>query len=115
MGALALTAASGLVLLAWTGRLAFAQGLAGSSQHPGFNQKMRPPLELPEAYTLATTRLGAATNRLFCVSATCVEPVNSSTQGWTFGFSNTNGQIAKVKVFFNRDVFIEAPDAELLK
>jgi hypothetical protein len=95
--------------------LAFAQGLSGSSHHPGFDPKRPPPLPLPEAYTLATTRLGSATNSFFCVSATCVESVNFMTTGWTFGFSNTNGQIAKVKVFFNKDVYIDPQSSELLK
>jgi hypothetical protein len=103
---LAITIATGLV---------FAQGFSGSSQHPGFDPKRPPPLALPEAYTLATARLGATTNRFFCVSATCVEPAGFSIKAWTFGFSNTNGQMARVKVFFNQDVFVDARSVELLK
>lgn len=95
--------------------LLIAQGLSGSSQHPGSDQKRPPPLTLPEAYALATAQLGEATNRLFCVSATCVEPPTFMTTGWTFGFSNTNGETAHVKVFFDKMVYIKPHDAELLK
>ncbi len=38
------------------------------------------------------------------------------TTGWTFGFSNTNGQIVQVKVFFeDKMVYINPRDSELLK
>ena len=101
--------------VALTAGLVFAQGLSGSSSHPGSDQKRPPPLALSEAYALATARLGSATNRLFCVSATCVEPPTFMTTGWTFGFSDTNGQIAKVKVFFDKIVYIDPRITEPLK
>jgi hypothetical protein len=62
-----------------------------------------------------SARLGSATNRLFCVSATCVEPPTFMTTGWTFGFSDTNGQIAQVKVFFDKNVYIDPRITEPLK
>jgi hypothetical protein len=103
----ALTACSGLL---------FAQGFSGSSQHPTYDPKMPPPLALPEAYTLVLTRIGAATNRFYCVTASWLEKNNEWSKGWTFGFSNTNGEIAQVKVFFfDKQVFIDAHSAELLK
>jgi hypothetical protein len=104
-----------LLLLALTAGLVFAQGLSGSSSHPGSDPKRPPPLALPEAYALATARLGSATNRFFCVSATCVEPPTFMTTGWTFGFSDTTGQIAQVKVFFDKIVYIDPRITEPLK
>jgi hypothetical protein len=102
------------LLSVWAGVL-FGQGLSGSSHHPGFDPKRPPPLPLPEAYTLATTRLGPATNSFFCVSATCLEPPTFMTTGWTFGFSNTNGQIVQVKVFFDKIVYVDPQGTGLLK
>jgi hypothetical protein len=104
-----------LLLVALTAGLVFAQGPSGSSHHSGFDLKMPPPLALPQAYTLATMRLGPATNSFFCISATCAEPANFTSRGWTFGFSNTNRQIVQVKVFFDKDVYIDPQDSELLK
>lgn len=64
------------------------------------------PLALPEAYSLAVAHVGAATNRLWCVSASCLEEAKSFSfvTRWTFGFSNTNGEITRVIVFFDKTV-----------
>ncbi len=102
-----------ILVLLIAARAAFAQGLSGSSVHPGFDPKRPPPLALPEAYALANARLASATNGFFCVSATCVEPPTCMTSGWRFVFSNTNGEVAQVKVFFNKDVYIAPHDTEL--
>lgn len=97
----------GLLLLAARVPKLFAQGLSGSSHHPSYDIKTRAPLTLPEAYSLATGFIGDATNRVHCVSASCLEPDSERSTGWVFAFSNTNGARAAVKVFFNKDVLVD--------
>src|SRR5271170_6299018 len=96
--------------------LVFAQGFVGNSHHAAFDSKKPPPLALPEAYALAAARIGTATNRFYCVSASWLGKPGEWSKRWTFGFSNTNGEIAKVEVFFSDyQVFIDTNSAELLK
>jgi hypothetical protein len=102
----ALSAVTGLV---------FAQGWVFEGPGPPYDSKKPPPQSLPEAYAVAVADIGAATNRFYCVSATCLEKHHYA--GWTFSFSNTNGQTARVVVFFGaRRAFIpDSNSAALLK
>jgi hypothetical protein len=93
----------------------FAQGWSGNSHLPTFDSKKRPPLALPQAYAVAERHIGPATNRFFCVTATCVDSTNTVSTGWSFGFSDTNGSHATVKVLFNTEVWIDEHSATLLK
>jgi hypothetical protein len=99
--------AIGAILVALGGGFLFAQGFSGSSVHPKYDFRGPPPLEISKAYALAIARLGGATNRFYCVTASCVEPSNHWSSGWTFGFSNTNGRIAHVRVLFNQEAYVE--------
>ena len=82
---------------------------------PIYDFKKAPPLALPVAYALALRRIGPATNRFHCVTATCLERSNNWSTGWTFEFSSTNAQHATVKVFFNTRVWLDPQTAALLK
>jgi hypothetical protein len=86
--------------------LVFGQGLIISggrrwSRIQEYDPKTRPPLSLPEAYTLALDNLAADTNRFHCVTASCVESTNKGFTGWMFRFADTNGQRLPVMVFFD--------------
>ena len=97
-------------------RFALGQGLTGNSHHPMYDLKKPPPVSLVEAYHLATTHLGEATNRVYCVGATCSGEETGWSAGWVFEFSNTSGQHAVVKVFFsNKDVWTDPKTADALK
>jgi hypothetical protein len=69
-----------------------------------YDPKMLPPVGLAEAYTLTLAYIGPATNRFYCVSASCLEKTKRGLPGWTFGFSNTNGQRVDVEISFDREV-----------
>ena len=106
--------ASALLLWATVGFL-FGQGLAGSSHHPSYDLKRPLPLTLPEAYLLAIGQVGPATNRFYCITASCLEKTDQWSTGWTFSFLNTNAQRATVNVFFNKHVSIDPQSAKILK
>ena len=95
--AVAITAATGLLL---------GQGFVTSSHHTQYDPKSQPPMSLSEAHELAMAHVGAATNRLWCVTATCLDETKHSSfiTHWTFGFSNTNAELTKVVVFFDQTV-----------
>jgi hypothetical protein len=88
------------------------------AQPQSYDSKTPPPLALPEAYALALGNLAwapGATNRFHCISASCLELSNSNGwTGWTFWFSNTNGDRASVVVFFDGGVTADAGSAKLL-
>jgi hypothetical protein len=96
-----------------------AQGKAGSAGWRRFESpydgKTPPPIGLSEAYGLALVRLGAATNRFYCVSGGCLEKTKRGLPGWTFYFSNTNGERAYMEVSFDKEVDTDAQSAELLR
>jgi hypothetical protein len=69
-----------------------------------YDPKTVPPLALPEAYTMAIAHIGKATNRFHCLTASCMEMTNNGWTGWTFRFSDTNGQRGSVDVYFDRKV-----------
>ena len=102
-------------VLAASTSLLLAQGWLGNPQLPVYDGKNKPPLSLPDAYATAIGRIGPATNRLYCVNASCLDMTNQLSTGWLFDFSNTNGQRATVKVLFNSEVYIDAKSASLLK
>ena len=95
-------------IVAVTGWL-FAQGRAGSN--PGdpswpylgiYDGGTPPPVSLPEAYEIALTHIGSASNSFYCLSASCV--ADKGHRGWTFTFGNTNGQRGRVIVYFTKGV-----------
>jgi hypothetical protein len=102
------------------GGLAFAQGTITSggkrlSRFQSYDPKTPPPLDLPNAYELAISRIGAASNRIHCVSATCLELTNNGFTGWTFWFSDTNSQRARIDVFFDKEVYVGIPSDQVLR
>ena len=81
-----------------------------ASKYRTYDPKDRPPVSLPEAYPIALVRLGPATNRFHCVYASVSELSNSNGwTGWTFWFSNTNGERGRVIVFFDRGALLDVP------
>ena len=80
------------------------------------NPPRRPPLlSLPEAYTLALSELGVVSNRYCCVAANCMNDLPRTqtgtihgTNGWTFGFSNPNGDRIRIFVHFDKATEIDA-------
>ena len=79
-----------------------------------YDAKMPPPLRIIEAYELALARVGNATNRYYCVTASCLEPTKRGLPGWTFCFSNTNGERACVEISFDKEVDADAQSGKLL-
>lgn len=71
-----------------------------------YDGRTPPPLTLPQAYEIALVRLGESTNRFYCLTASCVEMTNRGFTGWTFLFSNTNAQHARVDVYFDKATHI---------
>jgi hypothetical protein len=92
-------------------------GGARWAQPQSYDPKTPPPLALPDAYALALGNLAktpGATNRFHCISASCVELSSSNGwTGWTFWFSNTNGDRARLWVFFDQGVTADVRSAEL--
>lgn len=89
---------------------AFAQSIVTSggrrwSPFRTYDGKSKPPLSLPEAYVLAQGRIGEATNRFYCGKASSLEMTNKGFTGWTFWFSNTNAEQARIDVFFDKEVY----------
>ena len=105
----------GTLILVASAALIFAQGFTGSSHHPVYDSQKPIPMALPEAYALAVTHVGIATNRFHCIAASCRESTSQWSTGWIFEFSDTNGIHAKVKVFFNKDVWADTNSAALLR
>ena len=80
-----------------------------------YDGKTPPVLLLPEAYSLALTKLGQDTNQFYCVKTTCLDQLGTIStsdgqhhaggDGWTFEFSNTNGLLKKVFVYFDKATF----------
>jgi hypothetical protein len=103
-----------LVLFSVAG-FVFAQGWVFSGPGQPYDPKRPPSTSLLEAYAVAVADIGPATNRFYCVSATCLEKQHYA--AWTFSFSNTNGQTARVVVFFGakRTYIPDANSAALLK
>ena len=99
----------------------FAQSILGSggrrwTKYQTYGPKDRPPLALTEAYTLAVARLGPATNRFHCISASVLEMGGTNGwTGWTFWFSNTNGDRASMWVFFDGGVTCDFRSGEGFK
>jgi hypothetical protein len=85
-----------LAIVALAG-MALAQRYAFSGPGKPYDAKTPPAKTLPQAYAQALAFIGPATNRFWCVSASCVE---SPSAGWVLWFSNTNGQRARVDVYF---------------
>jgi hypothetical protein len=109
----------GLSATALATGLLLAQGKVGSGTHrysvvPSYDPKTPPPVSLPEAYALAVAHIGTATNQFHCVAASCLEMTNAGFTGWTFSFSDTNGQRGRVVVYFDKEVSIVARSGEVL-
>jgi hypothetical protein len=94
-----------LVVISFTSLL-LAQGWfwsGGRGPHVFVDHKKPPPLSVPDAYALALAHLGPDTNRLWCVSASCDADYGQTTMThWLFNFANSNREITKVRVSFDR-------------
>jgi len=64
---------------------------------------------------LALSRIGNATNQLYCLTASCTEPTKRGLPGWTFCFSNTNADRITIEVSFDKEVDADARSATILK
>src|ERR1700722_3182414 len=104
-----------------TGAL-LAQSIVISGGHrltrfQAYDPKTPPPLSLPDAYSLALGRLAefpGATNHFHCISASCIEmSCTNGWTGWTFWFSNTNGDRASMEGFFEGGVSSDVHSAEV--
>ena len=107
-----------ILLLTAAASLLFAQGIFFSGTGKPYDPKEGPPrLALPQAYRMAVAHIGTATNRFYCVSASCLEKTLPVAAGWVFWFSNTNGERARVEVYFRSKVAYipDAKSAALLK
>jgi hypothetical protein len=95
------------------------QGKTGSHDNrvytSPYDPKTRPPVAVPEAYERALRYLGAATNRFYCVSTTCLELGRSGYPAWKFSFSDTNGESAYLEVTFDKEVYPDPRTDMLLK
>jgi hypothetical protein len=94
-----------------TASLLLAQGLFPANNHgsPVKTVKTNQPplLDVGEAFALASSYLGQATNGLWCVSATCLEEAPNYPglmTHWTVRFSSTNGRRLELVVLFDRTV-----------
>lgn len=79
-----------------------------------YDGKIPPPLPLSEAYEIALGRLGKATNRFYCLTASCMEMTNRGFTGWTFWFANTNAQRARVDVYFDKATNLSPQSEQIL-
>lgn len=63
----------------------------------------RLPLSLHDAYSVAISYVGAATNRWWCTAASCGPDYGTTNlTHWGFGFANTNKGTLRVYVFFDK-------------
>jgi len=111
-------------LLILTTGLIFAQPpnnfTPGFTSHPPllpYDGKIPPKLNIDAAYTKAILALGTATNQFHCVSATCLNHLTTfgSSEGevhygWTFVFSDTNGNPKNVYVYFDKASTVQVED-----
>lgn len=72
-----------------------------------YDLKAPPPLALSDAFALALAYMGPATNRFYCVSATCLPDSRGGAPGWWFTFSDTNGQLFRIETCFDKDIFTD--------
>lgn len=109
-----------LVVVAAAG-IALAQGLnpAGGNSprrhRSPYDPKTRPPVSIEQAYSLAASYLGPATNRFYCTRATCLEMGLSGFPAWKFTWSDTNGQPAYVEVTFDKEVYPDPKTEAILR
>jgi hypothetical protein len=66
-----------------------------------WNHSERPPIPLPEAYSMATKALGTSATRFYCVSAG-VGKSQSYDGEWLFSFCATNGDYKFVFIFLDK-------------
>jgi hypothetical protein len=100
-----------------------AQGRSGSNpsifdNYPvlaPYDVKRPPVVQLSEAYALTLAYMGPATNHFYCVSASCLEKTKIGLSGWSFSFSNTNGERASIDVSFDKVVRVDEHSAQLLQ
>lgn len=77
---------------------------------PPYDKKTPPAISLSDAYVLALSNVGQKTNEYYCIRASCLEPISGfssaggglNRQGWMFEFSNTNSQVKRIAVFFDK-------------
>lgn len=81
----------------------------------GWPTNAAPPISLPEAYSLALAHVGPATNRFYCVAASSLDMTNFHFRGWSFTFSSTNGQQARVEVSFDKELRADPRSEKILR
>ena len=75
------------------------------------DNKQAPPISLPDAYQIAATALGSATNEFHCTSAEFIGSY-CAPGSWMFRFYNTNGSCKAV--FACPDGSVHFQDGNLL-
>ena len=80
-----------------------------------YDSKTPPPVAIREAYSLAAQYLGSATNRFYCVRATCLEIGRSGFPAWKFSWSDTNGENAYVEVTFDKEIYPDPRTENILR
>jgi hypothetical protein len=91
------------LLLAVAAHFLFAQGLTLRRGQPIVGAGTRPPLSLPDAFAVAISYVGAATNRWWCTAASCSPDYGTTNLShWEFGFANTNKGTLRAYVFFDK-------------
>ena len=105
----------GMLITSLTGLL-LAQGLwSNHTPIQRVDPKIPPPLSMIQAYGLAETYLGKATNQFWCVAGKCeIDWGTTTVTHWEFAFSSTNGESTNILVFFDRGV-VHRHGAELVK
>src|ERR1022692_1842063 len=105
--------ASVAIIVAGSLTVLFAQWPVAHERRQPYDGKKSPPVTLPEAYNLALAALGQNTNEFYCIMTTCLDrlPMMTSAgvddgEGWTFEFSNTNGSLKHVLVYFDKATWV---------
>jgi hypothetical protein len=99
--------AASFILLVLTGSVALAFRIP-------WNNKVRPPISLPEAYTMAARALGSATNEFYCIGAH-TQTSRSQNGEWLFEFGNTNAARKDVFVFLDGTTKPQIVDGGVLR
>jgi hypothetical protein len=78
-----------------------------SAEPPPYDDSRAPTLSLPDAYQLAVTALGSATNSFHCINAHI--STDFGAPGWQFRFCSTNKPAASkfVTVEFTREIHFD--------
>jgi hypothetical protein len=109
-----------IVLAVFIG-LSLGQGFTGGGYSPLFQLDKQPPIGLDKAYNLALAKMGAQTNQFYCLIATCIKSSSKQltkdqwSQGWLFGFANTNGVRVNIEVYFSGGAVVYDPHTSVIE